>query len=47
MAMKDKYVIQQKIGEGSFGRIFQAAHKITGEKVAVKIINPFWLERQV
>tara|TARA_Y100001958_G_scaffold160043_2_gene165516 strand:- start:8208 stop:9245 length:1038 start_codon:yes stop_codon:yes gene_type:complete len=37
MAMKDKYVIQQKIGEGSFGRIFQAAHKITGEKVAVKI----------
>lgn len=37
ITVKDKYVIKKKIGEGSFGQIFQASHKITGEKVAIKI----------
>lgn len=37
ITVKDKYVIKKKIGEGSFGKIFQATHKITQEKVAVKI----------
>ena len=37
ITVKDKYVIKRKIGEGTFGQIFQAAHKITGEKVAIKI----------
>ena len=37
MAITGKYVIQQKIGEGSFGKIFQATHKMSGETVAIKI----------
>ena len=37
VVIKDKYIIEKQIGEGSFGKIFQARHKLTGEKVAVKI----------
>ena len=37
ITIKDKYIIDKQIGEGSFGKIFQAVHKITGEKVAIKI----------
>ena len=37
VTIKDKYIIEKQIGEGSFGKIFQARHKLTGEKVAVKI----------
>lgn len=37
ITVKDKYIIQQKIGEGSFGQIFRAHNKISGENVAVKI----------
>ena len=43
-----KYRIKQRIGEGSFGKIFSAENIITGEDVAVKIepkeINPSLLE---
>ena len=32
-----KYIINEKIGEGAFGKIFSGENKNTGEKVAVKI----------
>lgn len=33
------YRLLTKIGEGSFGRIFSAQHKDTGQKVAIKLVK--------
>ena len=33
----DKYIITKKIGEGSFGNIYQGYHKETNENIAIKI----------
>lgn len=35
----DRYIIEECIGEGSFGRVKLAYDKMTGEKVAVKELN--------
>jgi serine/threonine protein kinase len=33
------YRLLTKIGEGSFGKIFSAQHKDTGQKVAIKLVK--------
>lgn len=35
----DSYVVLSFIGEGSFGRVFKAKHKKTGNVVALKVIR--------
>ena len=35
----DQYIIEQKLGEGIFGTVKLATHKITKEKVAIKLLN--------
>ena len=35
----DQYIIEEKLGEGIFGTVKLATHKITKEKVAIKILN--------
>ena len=34
----NNYKMEQKIGEGRFSKVYQAIHKLTSEKVAIKII---------
>ena len=35
----DDYVLQEKLGEGSFGKVFKARHTSTNQNVAIKIIR--------
>lgn len=37
VVINNKYKIEELLGEGSFGKIFQASNILTGEKVAIKI----------
>ena len=37
MIIEDKYELLEKIGEGTFGKIFRGKNKITEELVAIKI----------
>ena len=34
-----EYEIQKQIGEGGFGKVVLGEHKVTKEKVAIKIVN--------
>jgi serine/threonine protein kinase len=34
----DKYQVEEMIGEGSFGRVFKATSRATGDPVALKLI---------
>ena len=34
----DKYHVEEMIGEGSFGRVFKATCRTTGDQVALKLI---------
>ena len=38
-AFLDDYTMGEEIGEGGFGKVFKAIHKVTGNAVAVKYIN--------
>lgn len=38
-AFLDDYIMGDEIGEGGFGKVFKATHKVTGENVAVKYMN--------
>jgi carbon catabolite-derepressing protein kinase len=35
----NQYTVLRTLGEGSFGKVKLATHKLTGQKVALKIIN--------
>jgi 5'-AMP-activated protein kinase catalytic alpha subunit len=35
----DQFIIEDKLGEGIFGTVKLATHKLTNEKVAIKILN--------
>ena len=35
----DQYILEEKLGEGVFGTVKLATHKISNEKVAIKILN--------
>ena len=41
-----QYEIGEKIGEGNFGKVIIATHKITKEKVAMKILDKFRINRK-
>jgi len=34
------YVIERRLGQGGFGKVFQARHRTTEERVAIKIMRP-------
>ncbi|RLB49662.1 MAG: hypothetical protein DRI90_24330, partial [Deltaproteobacteria bacterium] len=34
-----EYVIEQKIGEGTFGKVYRAEHPVIGKAAAVKVLN--------
>ena len=38
-AFLDDYTMGEEVGEGGFGKVFKAIHKVTGAAVAVKYIN--------
>ena len=38
-AFLDDYTMGEEIGEGGFGKVYKAIHKVTGTAVAVKYIN--------
>ena len=38
-AFLDDYTMGEEIGEGGFGKVFKATHKVTATPVAVKYIN--------
>lgn len=35
----EKYALNKEIGGGSYGKVFEAIEKLTGRKVAVKLIS--------
>ena len=35
----DNYILNKKLGQGTFGIVVLAIHEITGEKVAIKILD--------
>ncbi|KAL8594155.1 hypothetical protein ACOMHN_018095 [Nucella lapillus] len=37
--IKDNYEVGEKIGQGNFGKVYEATHKATGVKWAIKSIN--------
>jgi serine/threonine-protein kinase ULK/ATG1 len=42
-----EYKLQGLVGRGSFAKVFRAAHRRTGERVAVKAIDRRRVERRV
>lgn len=38
-AFLDDYKIEEEIGEGGYGKVYKATHKITGQAVAVKYMD--------
>ena len=34
-----EYRIEEKIGEGGFGRVFRATHPVIGKQAAIKVLN--------
>lgn len=40
----DRYLLNRIIGEGGFGRVYEADDQRLGVLVAVKIINPWWAQ---
>ena len=41
-----QYEMGEKIGEGTFGKVIVASHKITKEKVAIKILDKFRISKK-
>ena len=41
-----QYEMGEKIGEGTFGKVIVATHKITKEKVAIKILDKFRISKK-
>ena len=39
MSLLGNYIIQKTIGEGTFGKVKLGIHTLTGEKVAIKILE--------
>ncbi len=35
-----EYDVKRKIGQGGFGSVYLGIHKKTGQKVAIKFVNP-------
>ena len=42
-----EYEIQKQIGEGGFGKVVLGVHKVTKEKVAIKIVNTSLIGKNV
>lgn len=42
-----KYRLEQVIGEGGMGTVFEASHEILGKKVAIKLLRPEFTSRPV
>lgn len=36
-----RFLVERKIGKGSFGEVFMGVDKETGDKVAIKIVQEF------
>ena len=34
-----EYIVDEKIGEGGFGKVFRAIHPVIGKQVAIKVLN--------
>jgi serine/threonine-protein kinase len=41
----DRYVLLERLGEGSMGRVFKAQHRLMGRLVALKLIAPAYASR--
>src|SRR5262249_44177935 len=41
----DRYVLLERLGEGSMGRVFKAQHRLMGRVVALKLIAPQYATR--
>jgi 5'-AMP-activated protein kinase catalytic alpha subunit len=39
MSLLGNYILQKTIGEGTFGKVKLGIHTLTGEKVAIKILE--------
>jgi serine/threonine protein kinase len=39
MSFKDRYLVEEKLGEGSYGVVYKALDKLTNKFVAIKIIK--------
>jgi len=39
--LKDNYEVQQKLGEGGYGKVYKASNKIDGKNYAIKVIKDF------
>ena len=42
----ENYVDLKAIGEGSFGKVFRARRKNTGQVVAIKFIKKKWVKQR-
>ena len=43
----DQYKLGEKLGEGTFGTVYLATHKLTKGKVAIKIIEKKKLRKEI